>query len=156
MTGASGIVTGLRIDGRELSPLQGGEPGLSIGTDGVALLEPGAPTPGDSLVQGVPPTVGRMLDVRHAVAVDAEGYLLVAEGDSGMEGLVSGVRAAGGERLMLLIPPTGEPGEQTYWLTVRPSGSRAWKRLFTDVEPVPPPVWREVFRQRGRLLDHGD
>jgi hypothetical protein len=156
VTGARGIATGLTVDGRELSPLQGGEPGLALDAGSVKLVEPGGDAPGDTLVQGVPPAVARMIEVRHGLAVDAQGYLLVTEGTAGVDGLVDGLRSVGGERVMLLLAPSGAAEERTYWLTVRASGTPRWRRLFEDVEPVPPPVWREIFRQRGKLLDHGD
>ncbi|MCK9521607.1 MAG: hypothetical protein M0R76_01010 [Proteobacteria bacterium] len=38
------------------------------------------------------------------------------------------------------------------WLVVRQAPRAAWERMFSDVTPVRPAIWREVFRQRGKLL----
>ena len=62
----------------------------------------------------------------------------------------------------LVKPPlrTGElAGDATrQWLVVRQAPQAAWERMFGDVTPVRPAIWREVFRQRGKLLpvDAGD
>jgi hypothetical protein len=155
-TGGEGIRTGLVIDGSEVHELQPGAYGISFDERAVALLEPGARTPATDLVQGISESMARMFEVRHMLGIDARGYLVVASGQSGEKALAAGLAEAGVERSMAMIPPGISQEAPAYWLVARAEGVPAWLRIFEDTEPVPPPVWREVFRQRGHLLDHDD
>jgi hypothetical protein len=95
-----------------------------------------------------------MFPVRYMLGTDEQGYLIVASGEGGEGALAEGLTRAGVKRAMAMIPPGQSAEAPAYWLVARASGSPAWQRIFTDTEPVPPSVWREVFRQRGHLLDH--
>jgi hypothetical protein len=153
-TSGQGISTGLRIRGEEIHELQAGAYGVSFGERSATLLEPGAPSRDPDLVQGVSQDMSRMFPVRYMLGTDGRGYLIVASGEGPGEALAEGLVRAGVKRAMAMIPP-GRAGESpAYWLVARASGAPAWMRIFEDTEPVPPPVWREVFRQRGQLLDH--
>jgi hypothetical protein len=149
-----GIATGLRLDREEISPLQAGAFGIAFGERGASLLEPGVDTAEPNVVQGVSPAMARMFPVRHMLGSDAEGWLYVATGDGGADELAGELDRTGSQSSMAMIPAGQAPDAPTYWLVARPSGIRAWMRIFEDTEPVPPSVWREVFRQRGHLLDH--
>jgi len=152
-TAGQGIATGLRIRGADVYEPQPGAYGLSLGQRSVALLDPGAPSVDPDLIQGVSPAMARMFPVRHMLGTDGRGYLVVAAGDGGEEALAEALSRAGVERSMAMIPAGQSADAPAYWLVARADGVRSWQRIFEDTEPVPPSVWREVFRQRGHLLD---
>ena len=153
-TSGQGIATGLRIGGEVIHELQPGAYGVAFGERSAAVLEPGAQSEDPDLVQGVSQDMARMFPVRYMLGTDDQGYLIVASGDGGEGALADGLSRAGVERAMAMIPPGQSTEAPAYWLVARASGSPAWERIFEDTEPVPPSVWREVFRQRGHLLDH--
>jgi hypothetical protein len=94
-----------------------------------------------------------MFPARHAVGVDRDGYLVFVSG-AGERLLTEGLAAAGAERMMVLIPPGQGDAAAGHWLVARHNGVAAWMRIFEDTEPVPPVIWGEVFRRRGKLLKH--
>jgi hypothetical protein len=82
---------------------------------------------------------------------------VIAEGEGDVAGLRRALEDAGVADGAVLIPPEAGAGKGVvYWFVIRWNGSRAWRRIFEDVKPVPPQVWREVNRKRGNLLDHPD
>jgi len=154
-----GISAGLVVDGVELSPLSPSSPGLEV-SGGLAVFRE-SPTAGEgrTVVQGVWPAAARQLGVKNAVGEDRDGYLLFAAG-AGMAELEDLLERAGAIRVFGLIGAQGDQAQPqpqpVRWLVARHDGKPAWVRIFRDVKPVPPEVWREVFRKRGRLLDHGE
>ena len=70
--------------------------------------------------------------------------------------LVGMLVGVGTEKILALIHPDTASDERVRWLVVRSDPIAAWKRIFKDVKPVPEAVWRQVFRERGRLLDHDE
>ncbi len=155
VSSSRGIATGLIIDGREERPWQSGEPGLDLEGGKPSMLDSGSRGKGETAVQGVWPAVARLLDVRYALGVDPEGYLVAAcaKGIDGLTGMLEGV---GAEKTFALIHPDTASDEKVRWLVVRSHPVAAWRRIFKDVKPVSEAVWRKVFRSRGRLLDHDE
>jgi len=81
------------------------------------------------------------------LARDQDGFVFVAHMSDG--DLLPGLSRRGAddfEGLADVVPGTSQ------WLVIRAAPKAAFERLFTDVAPVPPSVWREAYRQRGRLL----
>jgi len=155
VSSSRGIATGLILDGREERPWQSGEPGLDLEDGKPAMLDSGSKGKGETAIQGVWPAVARLLDVRYALGVDPEGYLVAARA-KGIDDLARMLEGAGAEKTFALIHPDTAPEERVRWLVVRSDPVAAWKRIFKDVKPVPEAVWRKVFRSRGRLLDHDE
>lgn len=149
----AGISTGLVVDGTEVWPLVEGGGGLLL-KGGTAEAFTGARTgdPGDTVIQGVWRTMARQLPVRHAVGFDDEGYLMLASG-GGMEELGDTLESVGAGDVFGLISPEGGEEAKVRWLVVRQRGAAGWFRMFTDVEPVAPEVWRKIYADRGKLLD---
>ena len=155
ISSSHGIATGLILGGREERPWQSGEPGLDLEGGKPSMLDSGSKGKGETVIQGVWPAVARLLDVRYALGVDPEGYLVAAFAE-GIDDLVGMVESVGVEKTFALIHPDTASDEKIRWLVVRSYPVAAWKRIFKDVKPVPESVWRKVFRSRGRLLDHDD
>ncbi|MCP4674597.1 MAG: hypothetical protein GY854_03585 [Deltaproteobacteria bacterium] len=152
----SGVTTGVVRHGNVLESLRAGEPALRLNSGRPALLGPGEPQEADDIVQGVPRAVAVETGASVALAMDSEGFLVAAQSESGKAvTLFETVAKIGGKEAMALLPPD-TVGAKVLWLSVKARPKPAWERIFKDVKPVPPSVWREVYRQRGRLLDHGD
>ncbi len=155
VSSSHGIATGLILGGREERPWQSGEPGLDLEDGKPSMLDSGSKGKGETAIQGVWPAVARLLDVQYALGVDPEGYL-VAACANGIDDLVGMLEGAGAEKILALIHPDTASDERVRWLVVRSDPVAAWKRIFKDVKPVPETVWRKVFKNRSRLLDHDD
>ncbi len=154
-TAAEGLTTGLVRDGRIASPLQPGEPGIGLGRHRATAVSPEEAKAERTALQGLPVGIAGVPGPRFAFGLDAEGRFVVAEGRGDVDGLRRTLEAAGVADGAVLIPPEHEASaEGVFWLVVRLDGVRAWRRIFRDVQPVPPQVWREVNRRRGKLLDH--
>ncbi len=152
----SGVTTGVVRQGNVLERLRPGEPALRLDSGRPTLLGPDESQIADDLVQGVPGAVAIETGASVALAMDSEGFLVAAQSKSGKaETLLETIAKIDGGETMALLPPDKESAK-ILWLTIKARPKPSWKRIFKDVKPVPPSVWREVYRRRGRLLDHGD
>jgi hypothetical protein len=156
-TQASGVATGLRVRGEELRPMQGGESGIAIDGGAIAWREPGQ-TAGATVVQGLSLNAGRLVPAAHALGFDRDGYLVLASSGQGAADLGKLAKGAGAVDLIVLMAPAAapEPGAVVRWLVVRSRPKPAAFRIFEEVAPVAPPVWREVYRKQGSVFPTGD
>jgi hypothetical protein len=81
-------------------------------------------------------------------ATDGDGFIYVADRTS-----AAALQSLADRPLTLSDRKDGLSNGTNEWLVVREAPAAAWERLFTEVKPVPPAQWREVFRKRGRLLE---
>jgi hypothetical protein len=156
-TRAAGVAVGLRRRGVEDSPMQRGESGLAITADGMAWRAAGD-TGGDTLVQGLSMNAAKLVRSSCALGIDAGGYLLAATSEKGAGDLDSLLRAAGVGETMALIAPqdVADGANDVHWLIVTSREKPSAFRIFEDVRPVPPSVWREVYRRQGSALGKSD
>jgi hypothetical protein len=156
-TAAGGLSTGLVLGGAVVSPLQPGEPVVGLGPHRAVAVSLQAAAAERTAVQGLPLGITGAPNPRFAVGLDGGGHFIVAEGRGDVAGLRRTLEAAGVADGALLIHPEHAPATgNSYWLVARFAGVKPWRRIFEDVEPVPPQVWREVNRRRGDLLDRPD
>jgi len=156
-TAAGGMSTGLVLGGAVVSPLQPGEPVVGLGPYRAVAVSPKAAAAERTAVQGLPVSIVGAPNPRFAIGLDGGGNFLVAEGRGDIAGLRRTLEAAGvADGAVLIYPEPAAPLQKTYWLVVRFAGVRSWRRIFEDVEPVPPQVWRDINRRRGDLLDRPD
>ncbi len=154
-TSTRGIRTGLVQNGTVLESLIAGAPAIVLEPKRAELLAASQHQEGQNLIQGVAKPVIDRIGASVALSVDPNGFLVVARGSEPRgDGLFEALEALGGAPATALLHPEGEGA--VYWLVVKPDPVPAWERLFPDVKPVSPNVWRDVFRRRGRLLDHGE
>ena len=148
-----GFSMGLIVEGVENRELVQGAPGLRV-EDGTVSRWNGEEASGSrTVVQGVWPTAARQVGAKYMFGRDPEGYLVVAAGEEA-DRQIAAMESMGANDPFGLIPPVGGEEEDVRWLVVEHRGERDWFRMFTEVEPVPPEVWRKVFMERGKLLDH--
>lgn len=157
VTQAAGVSTGLRRKGEEVRPLQSGESGLALDGAGIAWRAAGD-VAGDTVVQGLSVNVAKLVPASHAVGFDQDGYLVGAASGGGAADLGALLRGAGvGEAVVFIAPGEEAPaGGELHWFVARGRARPAAFRVFEDVKPVPPPVWREVYRKQGSALSKGD
>jgi hypothetical protein len=153
-TSAGGMSAGLVLGGEVVSPVQAGEPVVGLGLRRAMAISPKAAADERTAVQGLPVSILGAPNPRFAIGLDGGGRFVVAEGRGDVAGLRRTLEATGVADGAVLISPA--PGQETYWLVVRFNGTRPWRRIFEDVEPVPPQVWREVNRRRGDLIERTD
>jgi hypothetical protein len=156
-TQAAGVTTGLRWGGEEKRPMQSGESGLAFDGTGVAWREAGD-TDGRSVVQGLSVNVAKLVPAAYAVGFDADGYVVVAASNGGAQDLGALMDGANERQSIVLIAPdeTAPSRGDAHWLVASGWPVPAAYRIFQDVEPVPPSVWREVYRQQGSAFPKGD
>jgi hypothetical protein len=155
-TQAAGVSTGLRWRGEEIRPMQGGEAGLSIEGARVVWREAGD-SAGESVLQGLSINAAKLVPAAHAVGFGADGYLVVAASDRGAVDLGEIMAGAAARDFIVLIAPddTAVDGNETRWLVAESRPNPAAYRIFEDVKPVPPSVWREVYRRQGSAYPKG-
>ena len=156
-TQAAGVTTGLRWRGDEKRPMQNGESGLAFEGTGVAWRDAGD-TAGGSILQGLSVNAAKLVKAAHAIGVDADGYVVVAASDEGAQDLGALLNGANVRESIVLIAPdeTAPAGGDAHWLVASGRPEPAAYRIFQDVEPVPPSVWREVYRRQGSAFGKGD
>jgi hypothetical protein len=156
-TQAAGVTTGLRWAGNDVRPMQSGESGLALRGDGVAWRDAGDAA-GETVLQGLSLNAAKLVPAEHAFGFAPDGYLVAASSDKGaadLGALVDGARVR--EAIVLIAPGEAGPnGADVHWLVARSRPKPAAFRIFEDVKPVPPPVWREVYRRQGSALSKGD
>lgn len=150
---AGGFSAGLVVEGETRRSLVEVAPGLSVAGGIVSVWSGKGVAEEETVVQGVWPTAARQVGTKHMFGLDSEGYLVVAA-DGEVGALAGAMESMGVEDPFGVIPPSGLEGEDVSWLVIAHRGSRDWFRMFTEVKPVSPEVWRKVFVERGRLLDH--
>lgn len=155
-TSQNGLDTGLIVDGTVKMEPMAQAPTLMVSTDAAPSIDVYDKQRDHSLIQLVPKTSPSVRQITTAVSIDEQGYLVLGNSPIGpADRLHKAVETASRTPSLGFIPP-GTEGEAVYWLVVKSNPHPLWERVFKDVKPVPPQIWREVYRQRGRLLDHGE
>jgi hypothetical protein len=154
VSGADGAGLGLVRDGEVVGSLRQGAAVLGLGRHRAEAVPPERAAEERTALQGLPLEGTAPPGVIYGLGLDRAGRLVVAEGTGDAAALRATLEDAG-VRDGALLPPSGTAG-RTFWLVARPAGVKSWRRIFEEVEPVPPRVWRDVNRRRGNLLDHPD
>lgn len=141
----AGVSTGLILNGEQVESAKPGEPALRLDSGRPVVLAADERQEGEVLVQGVPETIARRIQVETGIALDSNGYLFAALGQSGRaDDLFEALSGVGAGEAMGLLPP-GNGVQSVYWLEVRHKPRPAWTRIFNEVKPVPRDVWRRAY-----------
>jgi hypothetical protein len=137
--------------------MQSGEPGLAFKGTEIAWRDAGD-SDGETVLQGLSVNAAKLVPAAHALGFDADGYLVTAASGGGAADLGALLRGAGVRESIVLIAPAegATTGGDVHWLVARSRARPAAFRIFEDVKPVPPSVWREVYRQQGSAFPKGD
>ena len=156
-TRAAGVSTGVKWGGRALAPMQGGESAICFDGEGGARADL-APEGAAGAIQGLSVNAAKLVPSEHAIGFDEEGYLVIGASAGGAADLGALLGGVGVGDVIVLIARGDDPevGAAIRWLVLRARPRPAAFRIFEEVRPVPPSVWREVYRRQGSLLNNGD